>query len=201
MRANNRRANGCDARGGLRVKAKRLATTMEATACDGVLGGWLSQCLRGNATLASMTWTKGHWWLQSAGLHGFVLPDDSSVAVHGLKQTYGEGVWRTTHNLTATSEVTRFPPLLWRYEPHASWIERGMQRNAAATMVTGAVYTARNPAVHAWYMRTCATKPTPRATTTKDAGPRRSQVLPHTWRWYGCHRSRNQSSPRYRGLS
>ena len=69
----------------------------------------------------------------------------SHTRVHGLKQTYGEGVWRTTHNLTATSEVTRFPPLLWRYEPHASWIERGRQRNAAATMVTGAVYTALIP--------------------------------------------------------
>ncbi|KAL3908501.1 MAG: hypothetical protein SGPRY_009773 [Prymnesium sp.] len=130
MRERNRRADGC-ARG-----HPLLTRTMEATSCDGALAGWLGACEL-NVTLASMTWTKSHWyWRGGDRTDGFVQPDASSVVVHGLKSSALE-TWLQVHNVSSAAKETKFPPLLWRYE--------GSRHS----------YTQLHPEQHAWYWKEC----------------------------------------------
>lgn len=139
MRERNRAAAGC-ARG-----HPRLSSTMEGTSCDGALAGWLAGCGASvtSVTLASMTWTKSHFWLDPHAkprTDGFVPPDASSIVVHGLRGAQGglaRSTWEAVHNVSSVQNTTTFPPLLWSYEAN---VRRFAQLH---------------PEQHAWYWRTC----------------------------------------------
>ena len=114
---------------------------LAGTTCDGVLGGWIEHCTpRGEGVvLAHMTWSKGHFFADRPGGLGWVLPSNTSVAVHGIKSSpetirsngrpegAGFADWKRTHELSSVSRRTPFPPLLWRYAPtrtasaHGAW--------------------------------------------------------------------------------
>lgn len=195
-------------------------TFLDNNACDCAVGGWVQRCVR-NATLASMTWSKGHHNAQTGGGMGWVRPDNHSVAVHWLKSP-AEGPWETARNATASTESTPFPPLLWAYSnnpaeatpstpPSTSPVcGRGhaltsppcqprevtpVARASSWSRAKG-VATPRfrplRPELHNWYSRTCSRPPRPFVTQYLAAGKGGN---PSSWTSFGCHESRGFPHP------
>ena len=165
-RAANRRAHNCDAEHVL------APWSLTHVTCDCVWGEWLRHCTN-DASLAHMTWTKGHHWAADAGGLGFVRPSTASVAIHGLKLP-GTRQFEETHAATSVQHATRFPPLLWR----ANW------SHGAAPLVKRL-----HPRVHEWYGRTCGGGATTRLPSSGSSGA--------SWSGFGCHPSRGWREAMY----
>ena len=153
-------------------------TFLDNNACDCAVGGWVQRCVR-NATLASMTWSKGHHNAQTGGGMGWVRPDNHSVAVHYLKSP-AEGPWETARNATADVAATPFPPLLWAYS------------NDPVTTPTTPRFRPLRQEQHSWYTRTCQRPPMVFAARYRASG---GGGNPSTWSNFGCHESRGFPSP------
>lgn len=155
-RASNRRAGMCASDDPL------LRHSLGAFTCDCVLGGWLGRCAS-SATLAHMTWTKGHHWARDGGGAGWVQASASSLAVHWLKKPH-TNQWAEVHRASSASNVTHFPPLLW----HAQWTVR--QPIPSLTFL--------HTHEHRWYSSRCVSRRTD------------NPLWREQYKGFGCHPSR-----------
>lgn len=165
-------------------------TFLERNACDCSVGHWVQRCVRGNVTLASMTWTRGHHWAHGAGGMGYVRADAQSVAVHHLK-TSAVAPWHQTHNASNANETTAFPPLMWQWS----------NPSTGATFVRDKPprLTPMQPALQRWYTRVCRGSPSPEALASYRRLANASHAKPQTWRGFGCHQARHSPWPTYPG--
>lgn len=165
--------------------------------CAVVQGLWLTQCGRGNVTLAHATWSKVHSMSLDGGWRPFAPPGNLTLALDmnlgdkKLRRAAGASNRRPQRRwvtLGLSRQGFWLPPVRWRRQLASD--EGGMapwKRAAAAMAVATRRRSAFPPLLYEYDPRRTAGAP-----LMRPLNPRVATLHYETCRWGGCHPPRNE---------